>query len=154
MKSKTNLKKTVLIMAITLSSGCIINQGALQAQNLQFKSVKLTGTTEDTVKAGEVWKIESVMPQNSFKYIQTNNTTVPKLTSAEDFIIIVNGSNVYLGAAGAGVTCGLTTASGAQSVMYSSVNSDLFPIWLPASTTLKASTNILYISVLVFDVVP
>lgn len=126
----------------------------ISAQNLAFNDVLLVNTTEDTVPAGKVWKVQSVMPQTSFPRKLNTSSTASALTTAEDFVIIINGTNVYIGQASAGVTSGYTGGSGSQSVMYTCVNTGLFPMWLPEGTTLKASTNVSYISIVEFNVVP
>jgi hypothetical protein len=142
--------KIIKITLMLLLAGFYANaQGTLQ-----FNQVLLVNNVQQTVPAGKVWKVESVLPQASLIKVTDSYYYVPSPGQANDFIILVNSNNVFLGEVSTGVTCGYTGSSSSQSAIFTTVNTGLFPIWLPAGTTLQASNNIRYISVIEFNIVP
>lgn len=143
------MKKTLLIFSVFM-----LLCGLAMSQTLQFSRVLLVDATQQTVPAGKVWKVESVMPTTSYGRASASYYTLPSPTLANDYVIIVNSHNVFLGDATAGVTSGYTGGSSAASEIFLGVNAALFPMWLPENTSLAASTNIRYISVVEFSVVP
>ena len=128
--------------------------GYSQSMLLGFSQVLLVGSIQQSVPAGKVWKIESVMPSASFpRDAATNYYTLPNPGITHDYIIVVNGNNVFLGQVVSSTTTGYTGGSSAYAQSYTSVNAALFPIWLPPGTTLAAGNNIRYISVVEFNLI-
>ncbi len=108
---------------------------AFSAQKtLQFSQVKLVTGTSQTVPAGHVWKIENI--GSGMATMQSPGTTV---TPA----ILVNGNKIYFSAA--------KTSNSSDFLVTAS---SFFPIWLPAGTTLAASNQINFISVVEYAEVP
>lgn len=106
----------------------------LSAQNtLQYNRTLLVNSLQ-TVPAGKVWKVESVLTSANLN-INTGSSSHQVQTSA----IVVNGSTIYVSS-----TWGNNQAIG-------SLNLTKLPIWLPAGTTLNVSTNVNSISVIEFN---
>lgn len=143
------MKKNLFIFTF-----CLLISGLAMSQGLQFSRVLLVEATQQSVPAGKVWKVESVMPSTSYGRASASYYTLPSPTLANDYVIIINSNNVFLGDATAGVTSGYTGGSNAASEIFLGVNASLFPMWLPENTTLAASNNIKYISVIEFTIVP
>jgi hypothetical protein len=114
----------------------------LQAQgNLQFNQVKLVSTIQ-TVPASKVWKVESVSYSGGNSIlIGTTSTYGYPIHSFMSFKI--NGLNNHYPIV-LHQTYGGTT----------SINLVNMPIWLPAGSTLEASTNVNFLSVIEFNIVP
>ena len=109
---------------------CFLTEYESKAQgNLQFNKVKLVSAL-DTVPRNKVWKVESITypnPSNftpSFNYIS---------------VIIINGGSTI-------VKMSQLTLSYSWEMKY--------PFWLPAGTTLEASNNVNYISIIEYNIVP
>ena len=81
-----------------------------------------------TVPNGKKWKISSVFPNSS-------------LSGNKDFVIKVNGSSIYIGAAKSGAYYN----RGASGNIYDLLKNE---IWLPQGTTIEPDTNIYGISVI------
>lgn len=128
----TTMKKSIVILLF------FIALGAKAQGNLQFNQVKLV-TTIETVPVGKVWKVESASYNGgsaiNIGQIQTANSAGTYTVSS--FIVFkINGQNNYLPVVG---------LSG-----VSALNS--FPIWIPSGTTLEASTNTNFLSVIEFNI--
>jgi len=104
----------------------------LQSQTLQFSQVLLISTVQ-TVPANKVWKVEAVIPDGPTLFNQNNWGS-----SGTCRITINNHTTAVSGWQGNGV-------------IMDSFNQ---PIWLPAGTTLAASSSTFRISVIEFTVVP
>jgi hypothetical protein len=113
---------------ITLIIGILFFNVSKAQANLQFNQVKLV-TTVDTVPAKKVWKVESVLYSNANKssYITMNGTGL--LVRLIDLV---------------------PWASMATDMIWEMK----YPFWLPAGSTLAISTNVVYISVIEYDIVP
>ena len=105
--------------------------------NLEFNQVKLVGTTNETVPAGKIWKIESALSSSSLN-ISTGTTSTQNVTTN----IVINGTNVVV------------KSSWGSSYASSALETTDLPIWLPAGTTLQAGNNVFRISVIEFNIVP
>jgi len=126
---------SLLFLFISLS---IWSQG-----NLQFSQVKLV-SSQETVPAGKVWKIENILPGVRPTTTSWGNSTV-------DFTILINNQTVYyLSSESKGSLYG-NGQTGISSIAAGIGNS---PLWIPAGTTLSAGTNVLSISVIEFNLVP
>ena len=136
-------KNILLLMTFGLLSMSAMTVHA-QGYTLQFGGVVLVNNTPQTVPAGKVWKIESVMHSNDL-----NAAGYGLSWQAVSSSIIVNGSTVYIN----------RNTSGSARIYYSSyvdpnavsdMNLTSLPIWLPAGTQLAAGTNVNLISVVEF----
>ena len=121
----------------------------LRAQgNLQFNQVKLV-TTVQTVPAGKVWKVENCTYNGGALFclagsvlaLPCDNTFSPKVWGIMSYLINGNSSNIVV-------------TQGSSSWGSSANQPNPFPLWLPAGTSLAAGTNVLYLSVIEFNVVP
>jgi hypothetical protein len=128
--------------------------GAFTQGNLQFNQVKLVSTIE-TVPAGKVWKVENYLPSSQLAIDLNRPSNQATAGGTKNFIMLVNSNQVFLQTTitrevgrddGYWNHSGYTTASD-----YKIFDA---PIWLPASTTLAASTNVLSLSVIEFNIVP
>jgi len=148
------MKKSILTLVFLSLLGLMsYGQG-----NLQFNQVKLV-STQETVPSGHVWKVVGVAGQRVIEHdiLASTGTTAPTSINPARTIIIINGTNIDVGlsnpSTGAGAGTGGATAVRSWSSLY--VNTPTtFPLWLPAGTTLAASTNINFISVIEFVVNP
>jgi hypothetical protein len=120
----------------------LVLSSALYAQgNLQFNQVKLI-TTSQTVPVGKLWKVESVQYNGGATFAINTAGPVPVVGT---MAITVNGATLY-------VNTVYTSGSYAYPTVLS--NGSSFPMWLPAGTTLAASTNCAFVNVIEFNVVP
>jgi|688.fasta_scaffold201276_2 hypothetical protein len=122
--------------------------------NLQFSQVKLVSTTE-TVPAGKVWKLQNFLPNVSLFTDITRNQTNPTSGGIRNFIILVNGISIYLQTTvtrEVGRSDSYWSQDGYATAASSSILNE--PIWLSSGTTLAASTNVQFVSVIEFNVVP
>jgi hypothetical protein len=114
--------------------------------SLQFNQVKLV-TTIETVPAGKVWKVESVIyniPVDITGY-QTGNSANCNSTSYRSTAIEINGTPTKTGQ-------GMATAS-YSNLAYTHAYTRL-PLWLPAGATLSGGICNLQISVIEFNIIP
>jgi len=132
--------KYSFVLYILLSYVCIAAQG-----NLQFNQVKLVSALE-TVPAGKVWKIESVIyniPQTASGYQSTNGGC--SYAYYESTAIEIAGIPTKVG-------------QGTQPAAYSNLaythSYTMLPVWIPAGTTLSGGTCLNKISVIEFNIVP
>jgi hypothetical protein len=122
--------------------------------NLQFSQVKLVSTTE-TVPAGKVWKLQNFLPNVSLFTDITRNQTNPTSGGIRNFIILVNGISIYLQTTvtrEVGRSDSYWNQDGYATAASSSILNE--PIWLSAGTTLAASTNVQFVSIIEFNVIP
>jgi len=134
------MKKLYFILFI------LLNQLALAQGNLQFNQVKLV-TALETVPAGKVWKIESVIyniAEGSTTY-QTGNYGNCNTNDYNSAAIIVAGTPTKVGQG----TSPLAYSNGAYVHSYT-----ILPIWLPAGTTLSGGICLNKISVIEFNITP
>lgn len=126
------MKKLIAIFALACSVG-------LTAQTLQFSQVKLV-TTQETVPAGKVWKVEGFFPTTYTRF-----TSSSSITEAYVYNFVINGANRPVGA-----TSFMTTYF-ALNLQATTIQ---FPLWLPAGTSLAAGSYVGEISVIEFNIVP
>ena len=128
------MKSVVLIFTFLLISVVGFGQG-----NLQFNQVKLVTSTMEAVPVGKVWKLESASYDGAayFTYNlpgQSSSSVAMMQFSINSKIIILGGSNSTQPNNDSGKTT--------------------FPMWLPTGTTLKAGTNVVYLSVIEYNIIP
>lgn len=128
----------------------IISIGSQAQGNLQFNQAKLI-TTLQTVPMGKVWKVESYAYNGGAAFAGTQSnfytndgiyerTCINALMSYQ-----VNGNTVQ-------IPVSLSRSSNSGLISLDGLN--LFPFWLPEGSSLAAGTNMTYLSVLEFNVVP
>jgi len=128
------MKKLFTLIAIIFSS-------SLYAQNnLQFSQVKLI-SSNDTVPAGKVWKVESFIYSSEIVSMSITNSSYDAVDK-----IFLNGSHVAV------------RKSSFESYYYYQASSILWeqkvPMWLNAGTTIAPSIGVLYINVMEFNITP
>ncbi|WP_297868451.1 hypothetical protein [uncultured Flavobacterium sp.] len=113
----------------TISIVSTNNIGFLSIQEIENNNLNCRIVTSLlTVPNGKKWKISSVFPNSS-------------LSGNKDFVIKVNGSSIYIGAAKSGAYYN----RGASGNIYDLLKNE---IWLPQGTTIEPDTNIYGISVI------
>jgi len=145
---KYTMKQLPLLIAVITSCMCVTIHA--QGTALQFNQVKLV-STQETVPVGKVWKVESVLSTSTL----TANTNSNPSVNTVSLDIQVNGVGITVERA----SVGMGTQTGSSGAIrgfwgYSSAGVTRLPFWLPAGSTLAASTNALAVSVLEFDVIP
>jgi hypothetical protein len=142
--------KRLYIFIITI----FLYLGAFAQGNLQFNQVKLVSTIE-TVPAGKVWKVENYLPSSQLAIDLNRPPNQSTAGGTKNFIMLVNSNQVFLQTT---ITreVGRDDAYWNQSGYTTASDYKIFdaPIWLPASTTLAASTNVLSLSVIEFNIIP
>ena len=128
---------------------CLVSSFSARSQgNLQFNQVKIIQNTDpaQTVPAGKVWKIESVIyniPQTASGYQSTNGGC--SYAYYESTAIEIAGTPTKVG-------------QGTQPAAYSNLaythSYTMLPVWIPAGTTLSGGTCLNKISVIEFNIVP
>lgn len=116
------MKNVLVLMACALG-------GMAWGQTLQFSQVLLIGSNTQTVPAGKVWKVETVLPEGQ---------GITSLSRTPLFIA-VNANSVGMGGF---INYGSTLDIHSQ------------PVWLPAGTTIAAGQNVFRVSVIEFTVLP
>lgn len=148
---------------------------SLQAQqSLEYNQAIIVGSSVQTVPAGKVWKVTSVYGYDlvcdpsvlSNCNWSSNNTKLHFLSS----LVYVNGNKILSTNKLFGYsyqTCGNTISSIANSVLSSCLsdatkstwpdveaNSNAFPMWLPAGTTVATGGPNTFASVIEFNIIP
>ncbi len=122
--------------------------------NLQFSQVKLV-TTSETVPAGKVWKLENYLPSSQLAIDLNRQPNQASAGGTKNFIVLVNGTQVFLQTT---ITreVGRNDGYWSQDGYATAADYRIFdaPIWLPAGTTLAASTNVMSLSVVEFNILP
>lgn len=125
---------------------CCCTAGLFAQGSLQFNQVKLV-TTQETVPAGKVWKVESVIyniPESSYP-LATNTSSSCGSSYLRNYSIEVDGVATKVGF--------LDGVNSTSSYNYFYMTSSL-PIWLPAGATLSGGPCSNKISVIEFNIVP
>jgi hypothetical protein len=130
MMSKAFILMTGLYVA---TSAFVFGQGTLQ-----FNRVLLVEQVDQTVPAGKVWKVESYTPSSSYGI----HTGTP-----QNHVILVNSQSRIVGMS-AGYNINYNGGAHGSGTFSS------FPMWLPAGSILRASTNVSQLSVIEFNVIP
>ena len=114
--------------------------------NLQFNQVKLVSTIE-TVPAGKVWKIESVIyniPSEMSSY-QTSGSLSCGVNTFWNFAIEVAGVPTKTGQGVGSLQL--------SNISYTQGYTEL-PIWLPGGATLSGGPCLNKVSILEFNIIP
>jgi hypothetical protein len=134
------MKASFLVLVFIVFSGGFLAQG-----NLQFNQVKLV-TNQETVPAGKVWKIESVIyniPETASGYQSTNGGC--SYAYYESTAIVVGGTPTKVGQG---------TLPASYSNLAYTHSYTMLPLWIPAGTTLSGGTCLNKISVIEFNIIP
>jgi hypothetical protein len=134
------MKKLYFILFI------LLNQLAFAQGNLQFNQVKLV-TALETVPAGKVWKIESVIyniPSEMSSY-QTSQSLSCGVNTFQNFAIEVAGVATKTGQG--------VNALQLSNITYTQGYTEL-PIWLPGGATLSGGPCLNKVSILEFNIIP
>lgn len=138
-------------ITLSLIMGLLLGLG-LSAQTLSFSQVLLVDNNTVTVPAGKVWKIEAAVSSGLSSSSATGYSTP---TPQEVYLFYINGAQQNCTKIQASTTSGYTNhSSSSQSRIYYGVDNDMFPIWLPAGSSLAAGSGINYLSVIEFNIVP
>jgi hypothetical protein len=128
--------KSLIIFAFSIITHVSFSQG-----NLQFNQVLTVSSTDVTVPAGKVWKVESYQQQQvsySFNNVTTNCSDLSR--PRPYYINNIAYHRILVG------------GSGLSNVPVSAINE--FPIWLKAGQTLRTSCPGDFLSVIEFNIVP
>lgn len=119
-------------------------------KTLQFNQVKLI-TSVETVPADRVWKVESVIGPRTTVSANIGYTSNPSVPAAHT--IQINGTNVDVELSGWGSVAAGSSGNTFVPLFASSTITSL-PIWLPQNAYIAIGSNVSYISVIEFIVVP
>lgn len=135
----------------------------LTAQTLEFNQVKLV-TAQETVPAGKVWKVESVLspevryPTSGSSFVSNSRLILVDGNSIAIYEEFLNGAGLgFNGCCGPGTymsNLGSSVNNTETHLIHVSREATRLPIWLPAGSTLASSTNVTSISVIEFNVIP
>ncbi len=112
--------------------------GLFSQGTLQFNRVLLVEQSDQTVPAGKVWKVES--------YTASSTYGLHSGTPQNHVILVNNQSRIV------GMSAGFNTNYSGGT--HGSGQFSSFPMWLPAGTVLRASSNVSQLSVIEFNVIP
>ncbi len=143
------MNKLFFVLVIVFTSVYITNaQGSLQ-----FNQVKLIDNTEETVPEGKVWKIVGVAGTQVLQHDRSGgNYSIPNAINPAKNRIIINGNTIDVGIPAIGAGAGAGYNNFLFNTAYSNIPTN-FPLWLPENTSLQASDNIKYISVIEFNII-
>jgi len=148
------MRQCAFLLLLSIAMQIIpVQRGSGQDTSLQFSQVRLI-STEETVPTNHVWKVVGVAGPRVIQHDRNNwDTSLPAAINPPAVNILINSIAVAVGnpSVGAGVA-GYSSSNGrAWNTIYSSIPTT-FPLWLPAGTSLAASTNVSYVSVIEFQV--
>jgi hypothetical protein len=134
------MKKCLLFLVVISFGQYLRAQG-----NLQFNQVKLV-TTLETVPAGKVWKVESVI-----------YNIAPTATGYQSGAGSCNSSSyesTAIEVAGVPTKVGQGTQPASYSNLVYTHSYSILPLWLPAGTSLSGGACLNKISVIEFNIIP
>lgn len=136
-------------ITLSLIMGLLLGLG-LSAQTLSFSQVLLVDNNTVTVPAGKVWKIEAAVSSGLSSSSSTGSSTP---APQEVYLFYINGAQQNCTKIQASISGGSSSANDRYRIYYG-VDNDMFPIWLPAGSSLAAGSGINYLSVIEFNIVP
>ena len=135
------MKKSILYFVFFI----FFNTSSHAQSTLQFSQALLVNSSTATVPAGKVWKITGVFYSSQLPDPYCTGSTSCGAIAAFNDVILIGGTSVTVRSVRSrGNTYQLTTYSWEQQFQH----------WLPAGTSLAASTGVLAISVLEFTIGP
>ncbi len=132
--------RTILCFVYIIIFGFLYAQG-----NLQFNQVKLV-STQETVPAGKVWKVESV--------IYNIAPTATGYQSGAGSCSSNSYESTAIEVAGVPTKVGQGTQPASYSNLVYTHSYTILPLWLPAGTNLSGGTCLNKISVIEFNIIP
>jgi len=152
----------------------ILSLPAFSQGTLQFNQAMIITNQSQTVPAGKVWKVTSVygndricIPCLQNEHLNTTNcpgrfvdytgasfqvNSVRIFSERKWFPDQVNFETIY---SDASCTTQLTTSSALGWGLFNiAANPNLFPMWLPAGTTVQTDTPNIFLSILEFNILP
>lgn len=132
--------RTILYFVYITLLGSSYAQG-----NLQFNQVKLV-STQETVPAGKVWKVESV--------IYNIAPTATGYQSGAGSCSSNSYESTAIEVAGVPTKVGQGTQPASYSNLVYTHSYTILPLWLPAGTNLSGGTCLNKISVIEFNIIP
>jgi hypothetical protein len=131
------MKRVILLLFF----GCFSCLFSFAQGNLQFNQVLTISSTDQTVPAGKVWKLESYQQQSVGISTSSPITSCGDLSRVRPYYIDGLAYNDIKG-----------TGSGLSNVLY--IPQNTFPIWLKAGQTCRTTCVGDFLSVLEFNIVP
>jgi hypothetical protein len=104
---------------------------------LQFNRVLMVGNVEQTVPAGKVWKVESIM---------YSSAPTPIMGGNQNDQLLIDGSALTVRAT--------RSSNGGYNAVTYGVWEQKLPIWLPAASRLQTGANVQSVSVIEFNILP
>jgi hypothetical protein len=134
------MKKCLIFLVFVTMGHCVMAQG-----NLQFNQVKLV-TTLETVPAGKVWKVESV--------IYNIAPTATGYQSGAGSCNSTSYESTAIEVAGVPTKVGQGTQPASYSSLIYTHSYTILPLWLPTGTSLSGGTCLNKVSVIEFNIIP
>lgn len=134
------MKKRLIFLVFVSMGLCLMAQG-----NLQFNQVKLV-TTLETVPAGKVWKVESV--------IYNIAPTATGYQSGAGSCNSTSYESTAIEVAGVPTKVGQGTQPASYSSLIYTHSYTILPLWLPTGTSLSGGTCLNKVSVIEFNIIP
>lgn len=110
---------------------------------LEFNRVVLVGSNVETVPAGKVWKVEGAVYSAALPSTISTSSGYG-VYSNQDASMLINGNSVNIRSFRSG---------GGYNHASTIVWEEKWPVWLGAGNTLAASSNVLYLSVIEFNLI-
>ena len=126
------IRFTLFTLVLLASATRLSAQGTLQ-----FNRVLMVGNVEQTVPAGKVWKVESILYSSAPVNIMNGN---------QNDILLVDGNSLTVRAT--------RSSNGGYNAVTYGVWEQKLPIWLPTGSRLQTGNNVQSVSVVEFNVLP
>jgi hypothetical protein len=124
----------------------------LSAQTLSFSRVLTVDATPQTVPAGKVWKVENmVVPSGMFSSTSTNTSTP---SPSNTYTFFLNGVENSATTLGGDIQAGYNSSTSSSTRIIMVPDRHMFPLWLPATSTLATGSGVSLFSVIEFTVNP
>jgi len=124
------MKKIFLVL--TIMAGTILF--ATAQNSMEFSRVLLVETL-DSVPQGKIWKVSNILPT-----LEGSGSSIIQVNGNDIVVAFSKSSNSYI------------NSGGNMWNDHNYYNGIQGPYWLPEGTTLQASTNVQYISVIEFNI--
>lgn len=145
-----------------ITAAIITLPAVIFSQTLQYNGTKLISSTQDTVPANKVWKVESIFGQGSvcYPYYNENFGTI-RYALGQGAGFVVNGTTVVSDAVKAynyHYSDNICTQN--PSTNWNPTNPEwkssynILPMWLPSAAILKTTSSTVFLSVIEFNIVP
>jgi hypothetical protein len=122
------------------------------AQTLSFSRVLTVDATPQTVPAGKVWKVENMVVPSGMFSSTSSNTSTP--SPSNTFTFFLNGVENSATTLGGDIQAGYNGSTSSSTRIVMVPDRQMFPLWLPAASTLATGSGISLFSVIEFTVNP